>query len=150
MTATVERSSVLPVDADRVWSAMCRAETFRYVCRGLLGWPALAGRTEPVREGESGTGWLFLFHVLPLYRHRIHVVAVDAATRTIRTEEGGGVLRAWRHTLHVEPLGAGASRYTDRIELDAGPLTAVSAAVTRGIFAYRHLRWRRLARRHLT
>jgi hypothetical protein len=149
VTATVERSTVLDADAGRVWSAMCHPASFLYVCRGLLGWPALSGRTDPVREGERGSGWLFLFHVVPLYRHHIHVVRVDAATRTIESDEHGGPLRSWRHTLHVEPLGPGRSRYTDRIVLDAGPATPVAAAVANAVFGYRQRRWHRLARRHL-
>ncbi len=143
-------STELDADADRVWTAMQHPATFLYVCRGLFGIPALAGRPEPFREGESGTGWLFLFHLLPFSRHTIRLAELDPDTRTMRSREHGGLLRAWNHTLHAEPLGEGRSRYIDKVEIDAGALTGVVAWVAVWIYRYRQRRWRRLARRHLS
>ncbi|NLV79817.1 MAG: hypothetical protein GXY65_10855 [Rhodococcus sp.] len=139
----------LPTDADRVWSAMLSPVTFLYVCRGLFGLPALAGRAEPLREGERGTGRLWVFHVVPAHRHTIEVRNVDSGTRTVRTHEHGGMLRSWNHTLHVEPVGEHRCRYSDRVDIDAGAATRVVAIVATGIFRYRQRRWRRLVRRHL-
>ena len=146
---TVHLETTLPAPADRVWSAMQYPGTFLYVARGLLGVPSLQGRCEPFHQGEAGTGWLFLFHVIPLSRHTIEVVSIDDDRRTITTHEHGGLLRRWDHTLHVEPLDDSRSRYADTIELDAGALTPLMARVASAIFRYRHRRWHRLARRHL-
>ncbi|MGH9242850.1 MAG: hypothetical protein ACRD29_00715 [Acidimicrobiales bacterium] len=149
MTRTVHVDTELPTDADRVWSAMKHQASFLYVARGLFGMPALTGRTEPVRPGESGTGWLFAFHVLPAYRHTIEVVEVDDATRTIRSHEYGGVLRRWDHVLHVEPVAPGRCRYSDTVTIDAGPLTPLVAFVSVGIYRYRQRRWHLLVSKHL-
>lgn len=142
--------TILPADTGRVWQAMQQVPTFLYVCRGLFGVPALAGRTEPFRAGDHGTGWLFAFHVIPAYRHTIEVRDVDDTTRTIRTHEYGGVLRSWDHTLHVEPVTDQSCRYSDTVEIDAGRLTSVVAALARGIYAYRHRRWRKLVDKHMS
>lgn len=142
--------TILPADTDRVWQAMQQVPTFLYVCRGLFGVPALAGRTEPLEAGDRGTGWLFAFHVIPAYRHTIEVLDVDDATRTIRTHEYGGVLRSWDHTLHVEPVTDQSCRYSDTVDIDAGPLTSAVAALARGIYAYRHRRWHKLVDRHMS
>ncbi|QLL09724.1 hypothetical protein [Mycobacterium vicinigordonae] len=147
---TVHIETILPSCAERVWPAMLSPATFLYVCKGLFGFPALAGRTEELRLGEKGTGWLMAFHVVPAYRHTIEIVEVDAATGTIRTHEHGGVLKTWNHTLHVEPLGANSCRYSDTVDIDAGVLTDVVVAVANGIYRYRQRRWRKLARRHLS
>lgn len=149
MTATVHVETELPATADRVWAALLNPASFRYVCRGLFGIPALAGRTESYRAGEQGTGWLLLFHVVPFSRHTIRIVELDPDTRTLRTEEHGGVLRAWNHTLHVEPVAERSCHYADTVEVDAGPLTPVVARVAVLIFRYRQRRWHRLVRRHL-
>jgi hypothetical protein len=124
--------------------------TFLYVARGVLGVPSLSGRCEPFTVGERGTGWLFLFHVIPPSSHTIEVVAVDEVDHTIATHEGGGLLRTWNHTLQVEPVDGDRdrSRYSDTIELDAGRLTPIVVRATL-IFRYRQRRWHRLARRHL-
>ena len=146
---TVTVASTLDAPADRVWEAVQSPVTFLYVVRGLFGVPFLAGRSAKVEQGESGTGWLFLFHVIPFSRHTIAVVEVDHASMTMRTNEHGGIVRAWDHTLHVDALADGRSRYRDTVEIDAGPLTAAVARVAQGIYRYRHRRWRRLARKHL-
>ncbi|OBK51839.1 hypothetical protein [Mycobacterium kubicae] len=147
---TVHVETILPTSADRVWSAMLSPATFLYVCKGLFGFPALAGRTEALRLGERGTGWLFAFHAIPAYRHTIEVVEVDEASGTIRTREHGGVLKAWNHTLHVEPLGHESCRYSDTVDIDAGSMTGAVVALANGIYRYRQRRWRKLVHRHMT
>ena len=146
MVKTVNIESELAADMDRVWHLMQLPATFLYLCRGLFGVPALAHRTEPMRAGELGTGWLMAFHVLPAYRHTIEVRSIDEATHTIRTHEHGGRIRSWNHTLHVEPAGPGRCRYADTIEIDAGWCTGLVALGAAGIFRYRHRRWHKLIR----
>lgn len=146
---TVHVETELPAPADRVWEAMQHPATFLYVIRGVMGLPALAGRTDRLRLGEVITGWIFLFHVLPMHRHRIEVVEVDPQAGIVRSAERGGVLRRWDHELRVVPLDGARSRYSDSIDIDAGRLTAVVAAGARVFYRYRQARWRRLARRHL-
>ncbi|KIU18156.1 hypothetical protein [Mycolicibacterium llatzerense] len=143
---TVYIESELAADLERVWRDMQLPATFLYLCRGLFGVPALAGRTEPLHAGERGTGWLMAFHVLPAYRHTIEVLSVDEATHTIRTHEYGGRIRSWNHTLHAESIGPGRCRYADTIDIDAGWFTGVVALGAAGIFRYRHRRWHKLIR----
>jgi hypothetical protein len=146
---TIHLETTLPTSADRVWRAMQSPVTFLYVCKGLFAVPALSGRAEPLRAGERGTGWLFAFHVVPAYRHTIEVIDVDEPTRTIRTHEHGGVLRAWNHTLKVLPIDEATCRYSDTVDIDAGRVTAFVAALAIGIYRYRQRRWRKLVRLHL-
>jgi hypothetical protein len=147
---TVHVETILPASAGRVWSAMLSPATFLYVCKGLFGFPALAGRTDALRLGESGTGWLMAFHVIPAYRHTIEVVEVDQPAGTIRTRERGGILKAWNHTLRVESLEENLCRYSDTVDIDAGMLTGVVAATANGIYRYRQRRWRKLVRLHMS
>jgi hypothetical protein len=141
----VVRSSVLPLPADQVWLLMLRPATVLYVLHGLLDFPILKNRRSPIVEGESGTGWVRLFHLVPFVRWSINVHTVDADARVIATEECGGIFRRWTHTLHVEPVDAVSCRYTDIVELEAGALTPVAVPVVDAIFWHRHRRWRRLA-----
>lgn len=139
----------LPTTADKVWEAMKHPASLLYVTRGLLGLPALAGRTDPIHAGEAGTGWVFAFNLIPVYRHTIEVLDVDERTRSIRTHEHGGILKRWDHTLHVEPTSETTSRYSDTVEIDAGVLTRIMCIVSIGIYHYRQRRWHRLVRKHL-
>jgi hypothetical protein len=45
--------------------------------------------------------------------------------------------------------GGARCRYRDTVTIDAGPLTAVVAALAVRIYRYRHRRWHRLVRKHL-
>jgi hypothetical protein len=141
----VVRGSVLPLPAEQVWLLMLRPATMLYVLRGLLDFPMLKDRHRPIVEGESGTGWIRLFHLVPFARWSIHVHTVDADSRVIATEECGGMFRRWAHTLRVEPVDAVSCRYIDIVEMDAGVLTPVAVPVVGAIFWHRHRRWRRLA-----
>lgn len=146
---TIDVATDLPAPAEAVWETMQYPGTFLYVARGLVGAPALAGRATKFVAGERGTGWLFLFHVIPLSKHTIEVVRIDHETMTIETEEHGGMIRRWHHTLHAEPLDATRSRYRDTVDIDAGLFTGVVARLSIGIYRYRQRRWHRLARKHL-
>jgi hypothetical protein len=95
------------------------------------------------------TGWIFLFHLLPMHRHRIEVVDVDPVAGVVGSEERGGVLRRWDHALRVIPLSDERSRYSDTIAIEAGRLTGVVAAGATVLSRCRQARWRRLARRPL-
>jgi len=146
---TVHVETTLPTEADRVWPAMLSPVTFLYVCKGLLSVPALSGRSEALRPGERGTAWLFAFHLIPAYRHTIEIVEVDQAGKTLRTHEHSGILKAWDHTLHVEPIDEHSSRYGDTVDIDAGVATAFVAVLATGIYRYRQRRWRKLVRQHM-
>jgi hypothetical protein len=146
---TVHIETELPTDVERVWDALRHPASFSYVTRGVVGFSALAGRTDVLWEGESGTGWLLLFHVIPLSRHTITIVEVDHATRTLRTEEHGGLLRTWNHSLHVEPLRERTCIYSDTVDIEAGVLTGVVAWAAVLIYRYRQRRWHKLVHRYL-
>lgn len=146
---TVHVETVLPTTADRVWPAMLSPVTFLYVCKGLFGIPALAGRSEPLRLGERGTAWLFAFHLIPAYRHTIEIVQIDETDKTLRTHEYGGILKAWNHTLRVEAVDEQSCRYSDTVEVDAGAVTAVVATIAAVIYRYRQRRWHKLVRQHM-
>lgn len=144
--ATVRVQTVLDAPADHVWHLVQRLSTFRYVCRGLLGMPAIRGREEVAEPGRSETVWLFLFHVIPLHRHTTLITQVDPVERALRTEEHGGIVRSWRHTLHAEPLPDGRTRYSDTVEIDGGIFTPLLVAFAHAAYRYRQRRWHRLVR----
>ena len=54
-------------------------------------------------------------------------------------------MRNWNHLIRIEPEGAG-SRYTDEIEIGAGPLTPLISLYAKLFYRYRQRRWRKLAR----
>ena len=113
-------------------------------------WPLLGVQGElpdTLDEGETIERRLKLLNLVPINRHTIKLIEIDDATRTARTNEHGGALRTWNHTIHVEPLAAGTCRYSDSIDIDAGHLTSLARTVANAIFAHRQRRWHKLVAR---
>jgi hypothetical protein len=144
-TVTIERHVELQAPATQVWAAARSPEVFRYVTRGLVRLTGLP-RTGRFAQGARIDGWLLLGGVLPLHRHHLEVVRIDAATMTLSSHEWGGLLRRWDHDIVVERLDDQRSRYTDRVLIDAGPFTMPVVVFAWLFYRERQRRWRRLVR----
>ena len=140
----VRVTSDLPIPADVVADLIRKPALLRYVTWPVLGMPDLPD--EEFYVGHQMTVRIYLFGVLPLWRHTVRVVGSDESGGEARTEEHGGPLRAWRHRLVVTPTSSRSCRYTDEVEVDAGPLTPLAVASARAFYRYRHRRWAALAR----
>lgn len=145
-TLTVTRTVHLDAPADLVWSAARTPQAFRTVTRGVLRFPAIAGRDDQWREGEQVVGLTWLLGIVPFNRHHLTVARIDDTRRTLTSDEHGGVIRSWVHDIVVEPLGPDRCRYTDRVVIDAGVATLPVAAFAWWFYRLRQRRWRRLAR----
>ena len=131
-----------------VMAAVQRVDTLRRLTRGLLAIDPAGDTPLPERWPTDGSAVVMRvrpFHLPVGWRHSIRVVEADAAGGRIRTEEGGGVVRRWSHTIGVQPLTARRCRYSDTIEIDAGGLTLPIWAWASIFYRVRQRRWRRLA-----
>ncbi len=139
-------STDLDAPAGRVWALLRRKETLLYVTRGLMRFSGAERWPEEWREDKEAVGRIWLFHVIPGWRHRIRLVSAAEERHELRTEERGGPVEVWNHRLQVTPLSSGHSRYTDEIEIRAGALTPVVWAFAHVFYRYRQARWRALAK----
>jgi hypothetical protein len=140
-------STELDALASVVWAALKRKATFLHVTRGMLGFVGSGGWPDEFEEGQRESTRMLFFGLIPApWMHELRIVRVDDGAREMRSNEGSGPVRVWNHTLLVEPLPGGRSRYTDEIEIKAGPLTPVVWAFARLFYRYRQARWRGLAR----
>ncbi len=135
----------LNAPADAVWATVRRPAAFVHAAGPILRYPRAERHPAPWETGEKLIGWLFLFRVIPILRYTIEIVEIDHASMTLLTEEHGGLLRTWRHTIVVEPLAEDRCRYEDRVDIEAGVLTAVVAGFARVFYRYRQRRWRKVA-----
>lgn len=67
------------------------------------------------------------------------------AIRRLRDNGRSLLIQRWDHLITVEPDGSRRTRYTDRIEIEAGWLTPLVWAFAQVFYAHRQRRWRRLA-----
>ena len=88
-----------------------------------------------------------LFGIVPIGRQIVGIEFPDARDGVKRLRDNGrsAIIRRWDHMIEIAPEQAG-TRYVDRLEVDAGGLTAPIAFFARLFYAHRQKRWRRLAR----
>ena len=142
---TITVSTTLDAPADVVWPAATTPHAFVHVAKGMLRLPAAEHLDRPWRVGDEIRGWTFLFGVVPFSIHRLSIESIDEHNQTIVSDEGGGMIRSWRHEITTTPLGDNQCQYVDRIDIDAGPMTPVVAAFAAVFYRYRQRRWRSLA-----
>ena len=142
----VNVSTDLDIPADLAWQTVKKPETLRYITRGVLGIRPLDDVPDDWGEGLVVRVRLYFFHVIPAWKHEIRVVRLDETAREIYTNERGGGVRSWNHLIKIERISERRSRYTDRIEIHAGPATPLVWAYAHLFYRYRQHRWRKLAR----
>lgn len=136
----------LKVPARVAWEALKRRDTFLFITRGAMryrgadSWPETLMAT-----GTEIETIVYPLRILPGSPHTFRIVRVDEHQMEVDTEEHGGVIRAWNHSMKVEPLAESRCRYHDRIKLNAGPLTPMVWLFASLFYRYRQARWRRLA-----
>lgn len=143
--ATVSLSVSIPAAADDVWRAVQSPLGFRFVSRGLVWWPVAARRTRPWVEGETVAGWIFFFGFLPAAFHTLTFTSLDSSTRQFRTNEHGGIIRSWRHSITVTEISPIESRVDDSVTFSGGLLTPLLELAVRLFYVIRRPRWIALA-----
>jgi hypothetical protein len=152
----VRVSTDLDIPAELAWETVKKPETLRYITRGVLGIRPLDDVPDDWGEGLTVRVRLYFFHLIPAWRHEIRVVRIDEATHEIYTNERGGGVRTWNHLISIKPQRTNPRpgvaqeyercRYTDQIEIHAGPATPLVWAYAHLFYRYRQHRWRKLAR----
>jgi hypothetical protein len=144
----VERSTVLPCSPEQCIDEIGTTRLLRYVARPLVVFealdpPALPGRWEQRRYEVR----LWIFGVVPLGRQTIDLSWTHRSRENLELRDNGrgGLISRWDHRITIRPAGEG-TLYTDRVEVQAGPLTPLVWAFAWIFFRHRHRRWQRLVR----
>lgn len=130
-------------------------------CEAAVMTPALLCRVaaplirfEPVAPGGWPQRWvpgpfkvrMKLFGLLPLGEQTIDI-SLPPATQgrfVLRDNGHSALIPRWDHHITIEAAGNG-TRYTDRVEIEAGWRTPFAWLFARVFYAHRQRRWRELA-----
>ncbi len=144
MIAKIEKD--LPASADQVWETLQRKETFLFITRGMLGFSGSDDWPERFAPGLEIECRLWFLHVLPSWRHYLNVMSIDAESKQLVSNERGGPIRKWNHTIRIVPVSDSTSHYQDEIDIDAGALTPLIWLYAHIFYRYRQRRWVKLLR----
>jgi hypothetical protein len=142
----VRLTTRLDAPADAVWRAVNDIGTFVHVARPFLAFQGAKGFPQPFRAGSRVMTRLLAFTLLPLWPYTVEFERVDGLRRTLTTNEHGGPIRVWRHTIKVKPHTDSGCTYADEVDIDAGLLTLPVWLFAEGFYRHRQRRWRTLAR----
>jgi|SRR5262245_10380330 len=145
----VERSSDFERPASIIAELLFSPETMRHLLRPVVRVKPRSPERLPARW-EVGryqvSMWLLGF--IPLGRQDIVITEIVADPRAGRWgfhDDGcGSLIRRWDHRGILVALPEGRTRYTDRVEIEAGLMTPAAWLFAKLVFAWRHHRWRGL------
>ncbi|MEO1168376.1 MAG: hypothetical protein AAFW97_06670 [Pseudomonadota bacterium] len=144
---TVTVTSVFNAPADRIWDEVRTSRLLEYVTRGRIAFDPIEPPQFPERwaEGEYRVA-MRGFGFVPLGPQTIGIEfpPPEGETRILRDNGGGRLFRTWDHWIYIEPLDEGRTKYTDRIEFDAGMLNPFAKPIVRDFYRHRQSRWKKL------
>lgn len=142
--ATVRVSTELPIPAETAYGLAQKPELFKYVVRGVFRVAGIPDSVDEIAPGMELSARLWFFGFLPAWRHHLRLVEIEPYE--IYSNEHGGPVSKWNHRLIFEPIDENRCRYTDEVEVAAGPFTFSVWLFAHAVYRYRQMRWRGLAR----
>ena len=122
----VDVSTVLNCSATKAWNEVQKSSLLLYVIWPLVRFvPSGAPFPERWSEGLTIQCKLFVFGVIPMGVHTVHIEKIDQRNYEIQSREHDPLIARWDHLISIKPLGDLQSTYRDTINIDAGILTFV-------------------------
>jgi len=135
MPHTITVEATYSSDADTVFAAALNPAEMKEAMRGIAVYEGLPDHD--IAEGDTITVDVTMFGFLKTRGHHMYVERLDHAARLIQSREQNSGIRRWDHTLTVEPHGSGCL-WRDRVVLDAGLLTFLTARFCSFVYTRRH------------
>ncbi|MEO0462523.1 MAG: hypothetical protein AAF127_05295 [Pseudomonadota bacterium] len=148
MAVTVELITRLGCSADEAWEHVQKSALLHHIAAPLIRFrPQDQPFPERWTPGEYRANMRFA-GVLPAGWQAVVISFPEPRgdTRFVRDNGYGPLIKRWDHWIVIEPHGESATRYTDRVHIEAGVLTPFVAAFARSFYGHRQERWRDLVR----
>ncbi|KEO89405.1 hypothetical protein EH31_12220 [Erythrobacter longus] len=148
MQRVVELTTTLDCAPDEAWTYVRTSALLDYIAAPLIRFVPRGGKRFPPdwTVGEH-RALMLLFGIIPIGWQAIVISfpEPDGEVRTLRDNGYGPMIKRWDHWIEIAPdTGGTATRYTDRVTVDAGFLTPLVAGFARVFYAHRQRRWRSL------
>lgn len=148
MATTVELTTRLGCTTEEAWHRVGSSALLHHVAAPIIRFkPVGAPFPERWQVGEYRAR-MHLYGIIPIGWQAVVISFPEprGGTRFVRDNGYGPLIERWDHWIMIEPDGAGATRYTDRVHVEAGALTPIVAAFVKRFYAHRQRRWHELVR----
>jgi hypothetical protein len=141
--------SVLQCSPEAAWTEVQKSSLLLEVARPIVTIQASGSPRLPERWEHHGVETVrsFLFGIVPLGTRVIYFERVDEDAREIQSRESDPLVRHWDHLVAVRETSDGRTRYSDRVQIEAGLLTPAVWLFAQCFYRHRQRRWQRVARR---
>jgi hypothetical protein len=143
----VDLSTILDCSAAKAWNEVQKSSLLLHV-----NWPL--AKFVPVgvplpkcwSEGLTIQCKLFIFGIIPIGLHTVHIEKIDQENYQIQSREHDSLIARWDHLISIKSLDDSRSIYRDTIDFDAGSLSSVVWGWANWFYRHRQRRWRALAK----
>ena len=135
MERVVAVEAVYPGNPDDIFSEALDLREMKESMKGLARYEGLPDRH--FKQGDRFETTVTLFGILKNTYHVMEVETVDHQRRLVQSRESSPAFQRWDHTLTIEPHPLGAL-WRDRVVIDTGWSTPVSALICRHLYRHRH------------
>ena len=144
MKATISTS--ISTSAEQMWNELQKVSSLVHVASPLLIFKSQDKYPLPEQWhiGQEYALSVFIFGIIPLGKHVIKIIKIDAQNMQILSNEYGVLTRTWNHLIKVEKDTDYKIRYTDEIEIKAGMLTIAIWLFAQIFYRHRQKRWKKL------
>ncbi len=140
MMKTIEKTSVFPAPRREIFKRIQKLETLQYIARPYAVFKsAEPGKAHDWTPGSTSKYHFKLFGLIPLGVHTIHIV--EFCEDRIISREGNRHVPVWNHTILMKEVDGNHTRYTDRVEIDAGWKTLLVWMWAKSFYSHRQSRW---------
>lgn len=140
----VKKTSVFPAGKDMTFQKLQQVETLQYIARPYAVFePADENARMVWQPGEQFQFRFRLFGFIPFGVHHIQVERFDGE-QGIFTRERNRHVPVWNHEIVLEAIDESHTRYTDRVEIEAGWKTCFVYLWANLFYAHRQRKWRKL------
>lgn len=143
-TMTMRKTSLLNAGKQTVFGKLKELKTLQYIAAPMASFIPVENEVNLKWEpGQTVSFRLWLFRIIPLGIHTIHVKRFDV-DQGIFTNESNTYVPIWNHEILLEEQSDGNCRYTDIVEIGAGWKTPFIWFWANWFYAHRQKKWIRL------
>ncbi|OWU84133.1 hypothetical protein ATO6_13810 [Oceanicola sp. 22II-s10i] len=141
MIRVITIEAIYPGDPDQIFAEALDLREMKQAMAGIARYDRLPDKV--IEQGDRYDVDVTMWGWLKTRHHVMQVVRVDPAARIVQSHESNPQVRRWDHRLSFGPHPEGAL-WTDRIVLDAGWQTPITARFCRHVYRQRHIARRAL------
>lgn len=141
----------LDCSPERAWQEVQTTRLLQYVVQPLLVFDPIEPQVFPrIWQEDKYLVKIKFLGILSLEKQWINISILDTSAEKqvykIRDNGQGDLVNKWDHLIIIEGTPTGKTKYTDRLELDAGILTPLVWIYGNIFYKHRQKRWQKLVK----